>query len=92
MESILQHEKECYLCGRMTDLEEHHVIFGNPNRKNSEKYGLKVWLCAEHHRGNEGPHHRRDVDVALKIMAQTAFEARYGDRDDFRRVFGKSWL
>ena len=41
--SILQKDKECFLCTRMQDLEQHH-IFGGPNRKWSEKYGLKVWL------------------------------------------------
>ena len=47
--SILQKDKECFLCTRMQDLEQHH-IFGGPNRKWSEKYGLKVWLCQRCHR------------------------------------------
>ena len=33
--SILQKDKECFLCTRMQDLEQHH-IFGGPNRKWSE--------------------------------------------------------
>ena len=51
--SIMQHEKECYICRKLVGagvplpgagLEEHH-IFGAANRKLSEHYGLKVWLC-----------------------------------------------
>ena len=41
MKSILQHEKVCFLCGARVGLEEHHV-FGGPNRKWSEKYGMSV--------------------------------------------------
>ena len=44
-----------YLCVTLHDnwnehriLDEHH-IFGGPNRKNSEEYGLKVYLCHDHH-------------------------------------------
>ena len=48
--SILQNEKECYICGLYYPVEEHHVYFG-ANRKISEQNGFKVWLCAEHHRG-----------------------------------------
>ena len=31
--------------------EEHHVVFGAGQRQLSEEYGLKVYLCREHHRG-----------------------------------------
>lgn len=45
--SILGSRKgRCYLCGRYTQTEEHH-IFGGPNRTLSEQYGLKVDLCLE---------------------------------------------
>jgi hypothetical protein len=51
MKSIIQLNKNyCYICREQTGyiverrgLEEHH-IFGGPNRKLSEKYGLKVYL------------------------------------------------
>lgn len=66
--SILQKDKECFLCTRMQDLEQHH-IFGGPNRKWSEKYGLKVWLCPRCHRDpRQGVHFNRDV---MKIMHRT---------------------
>lgn len=49
--SILQKDKECYLCRRFYNLrtvrglEEHHILFGRGRRELSEQYGLKVWLC-----------------------------------------------
>lgn len=93
MKSILQSEKRCWLCGTTRNLNEHHIFFGNPNRKNSEKYGLKVWLCMEHHTGsNYSPHHDRDIDLHLKRIAQKAFEERFGSREDFRKIFGKSYI
>ena len=38
----MQKGERCYLCGRLTGLERHHVIGGVANRKLSEKYGLWV--------------------------------------------------
>lgn len=94
MKSIMQTEKHCYVCGRCTGLELHHCIHGTANRRQADKYGLTVWLCADCHRGAEGVHGRagHDLDVKLKKDAQERFEAVYGDRDAFRRAFGKSWL
>ena len=50
-----KNSRTCYLCVMLHDnwnehriLDEHHV-FGGPNRKNSEEYGLKVYLCHAHH-------------------------------------------
>lgn len=45
--SILQSEKECFMCGTVLNLERHHVIFGTAGRKISDKLGLTVWLCHE---------------------------------------------
>lgn len=54
MRSIVQtDDSKCYLCGgtaywndndMLERLEKHHIFGGNPNRKNSEKYGLFVFL------------------------------------------------
>lgn len=93
MKSILQSEKECYYCGTTVNLEEHHIFFGNKCRSLSEKYGLKIWLCRCHHTGgNESPHRNRKIDLAYKAIAQQKFESTYGSRDDFIRLFVKSYL
>lgn len=93
MRSIIQKEKECYFCKTTQGLECHHIFPGTANRKNSEKYGLKVWLCNRHHTGsNESVHHNSDMMQMLKAIGQQSFEKEYGTREDFIRIFGKSVL
>lgn len=65
---------------------------GVANRRLSEKWGCWVYLCYEHHEGNTGVHHNRDLDLRLKQFAQEVFEAKLGTREDFRRIFGKSYI
>ena len=105
--SIMQDPKsrECYICknwyGRdylWMNLEKHHVIYGKGNRRLSEKYGLTVLLCRHHHKGDihgvsDAIHNNPDKtnDIRLKREAQRAWEARYGSREDFIRVFGQSY-
>ena len=86
MRSILQSERECWWCGANgadDPLDLHHVYFG-PLRVKSEEYGLTVWLChhAHHIFGAEAVHRNRSVRELLQRYAQ----------DDFRRIFGKSYL
>ena len=68
------------------------MIHGIANRKNAEKYGLTVYLCMDCHTGSDGVHHNRAKDLQLIKAAQTYFEEHIGSRDEFRRIFGKSWL
>lgn len=91
MKSILQDEKECFFCKTTMDLEEHHVVYGTANRKQSEKNGLKVWLCHEHHTGNSGVHFNKDLDTQLKELAQKTFEESH-THEEWMRVFGKNYL
>lgn len=93
MESIIQKEKQCLVCGTTYNLHSHHIFFGTANRKQSEKYGLKVWLCAYHHNmSNEGVHFNKHLDNHLKQMGQRHFETRYGSREEFIEKFGKNYL
>lgn len=93
MKSVLQSEKECYVCGTTYNLHSHHIFPGKPNRQLSEKRGLKVWLCLHHHTGsNEAVHNNKDLDLHLKQKAQEYYETHYGDREQFRQEFGKSYL
>ena len=93
MNTVLQSEKECYACGTTYNLHSHHVIYGTSNRKNSEKRGFKVWLCAYHHNmSNEGVHFNKQFDLVLKTKAQAYYEEHYGSREDFVREFGRSYL
>lgn len=81
----------CYFTGT-APVERHH-IFGGANRKNSEKYGFIVPLRPDlHPNGVYAGQSAKLIDLKLKTMAQEYFEREYGTRDDFRRIFGKSYL
>ena len=91
--SIIQKDlNTCIVCDRF-GTEKHHVVFGN-NRKLSDKYGLLVGLCYEHHQGTYGVHGREGnkINRILKEMAQEAFERQVGTREDFMEIFGRSFL
>lgn len=99
MKSIM-HQKDgtCYLCMKLEGnyfpqlvTQEHHVIFGTSNRKLSEKYGLKVYLCLEHHlTGPNAVHRNQAVREMLCRSAQEVFEQHYSNIS-FKEVFGKNW-
>jgi len=90
--SILQSEKACYMTGRTSGLERHHIFGGNPNRRLSAIYGLWVYLTHDaHNEPPDGVHHNRAADLELKRIGQAAFEARYPHLD-FQNVFGKNYL
>lgn len=92
MKSIIQREKQCLICGSW-NIEDHHIFFGNANRKQSEKYGLKVWLCPTHHRGTIGVHGKdgHKLDMQLKELGQKAFEWKH-TREEFIKIFGRNYL
>lgn len=92
MKSIIQTNKEkCFLCGGRAS-EEHHCIHGTANRKLSEKYGLKVYLCTDCHRtGKYAVHNYKETDIKLKIIVQRRFEEEY-PRLSFLKIFGKNYI
>ena len=87
----MQNGERCYLCGRVTGLERHHVLGGVANRPLSEKYGLWVYLCHDCHTGKDGAQYDRKTGDALKRLAQIAFEARHS-HDEWMQVFKKNYL
>ena len=89
--SIMQTERECYLCGRVTNLEEHHIFGGVANRKLSEKYGLKVYLCRRCHTGKNGAQYDKEKNLKLKQEAQKAF-LTHNDLSTWMKLFGKNYL
>ena len=91
MDSILQTEKECWFCGATYGLEEHHIFAGVANRKISEKYGLKVWLCHRHHTGADGAQYDRALNLRLKQDAQKAFE-RTHTHEEWMNLIRKNYL
>ena len=96
MDTIIKGDKKgrCFLCGRTDWIERHHIFNGTANRKKSEKYGLTVHLCHWCH--NEPPygvHFNSNRDLRLKRFAQEQAMEYYGwTVDEFREIFGKSYL
>ena len=107
MKSVIQNKSDhkCYICehflgdcSEKSDLEEHHIFEGTANRRQSEKYGLKVMLCRHHHTGDingskDAVHSKgcNDYDQRLKQIAQVAFEQSHS-REEFMRAFGRNYL
>lgn len=66
-------------------------VFEGRNRKNSEKYGLWVYLCGKHHNlSNEGVHFNKEFDNKLKKLGQEKFEENYPSID-FISIFYKNY-
>lgn len=95
--SILQKQDgTCYLCVTLHDdfqihknLHRHHIFSGTANRRLSEKYGLEVYLCPDHHEnGPEAVHKNKIVRLLLEETAKRAFEKKYPE-EDFRELFGR---
>ena len=85
--------EHCYFTGS-PNCHRHH-IFPGTRRKASEKYGFVIPVAAQLHEfGPDSIHENpnRGLDLRLKQMAQTYFEEHNGTREEFRDIFGKSWL
>lgn len=92
--SLLSTKKECYICLSQSNLEVHHIFFGDPNRNRSDEDGAWCYLCHDCHRGTYGVHGKegKSNNEYLKKRAQRKWEAAYGSREVFRERYGKSWL
>ena len=67
MESIINNEKKCLVCGTTYNLHLHHIFEGTGKRKVSEQYGCWCYLCAKHHNmSDEGVHFNKELDLKLK--------------------------
>lgn len=52
-----------------------------------------MYLCPRHHNMSaDGVHNDTELDRRLRQMGQHEWEAKIGDRDEFIKVFGRSWL
>lgn len=86
-------EGHCFFCSETRNLERHH-IFGGPDRKKSEKYGLCVLLCHAHH--NEPPdgvHFNRErMDYLRRYGQGMAMLMNGWTIEDFIREFGRNYM
>lgn len=94
MDSILNTSRnECFICHTQNGFMERHHIFGAANHHFSEDYGLVVYLCYRCHRSKWGVHQNRDLMDKLHRIGQIAYMEHYDQtEDEFRQIFGKSYL
>lgn len=94
MRSILEkNQNHCFICGSCSNLQQHHIFGGNPNRQISDKYKLTVTLCRECHTGPQGVHFNKALMDQLHKLAQCKAMEFYGwSEDEFREIFGKNYL
>lgn len=84
----------CYVTGRIP-VAIHHVFPGKGRRKLCERYGFIVPLVPDLHNMSDASVHsnpNKGVDLKLKQECQEYFEKHYGNRMEFIKVFGKSYL
>lgn len=81
---------KCCICGSYNAINKHECIYGK-NRSNSIKYGLVVPLCQDHHTGDDGVHHNKDLDIYFHKLAQMYFEKNH-TREEFINIFKENYL
>lgn len=92
-------DRTCYLCILLngdyavrSNLQEHHVMSGTANRRLAERWGLKVYLCLQHHTaGSYAVHNNADIQRRLQQKAQEIFEAQYSHQL-WMREFGRNYI
>ena len=92
-ESIIDNDRCCFICGDTRDLDRHHVFRGESKRSLAEEDGCWVWLCKAHHTmSNEAVHQCTPFRRTLEKYGQYVWEHTYGDREQFRKRYGISYL
>ena len=98
-DSIIQHNRCCYVCGETGGLHRHH-IYGGARRDASEEDGCWIYLCGSHHNlSNEGIHFNKKLDTKVKIQAEKIWINTYVPEltreeqiDAFIKRFGRNYL
>ena len=97
MKSIIQADREnCFICGKNANadyhgLDEHHV-YGASNRKKSEQYGLKIYICHDSCHLN-GVHKNAALNRKVQAIVQRRAMQYYGwTIDDFIGIFGRNYI
>jgi hypothetical protein len=98
MKSIMQTNKECYLCRKLMDISNdwelhlHHIYEGWGNRKVSDRNGFTIWLCGMHHNLSDyGIHFNKDADLEVKQECQRKYEENHS-REEFMQLIGRNYL
>lgn len=94
MNSILQTNKFCWVCGVSKNIMLHHIFYGTGKRALSDKYGLTIYLCGMHHNlSKNGVHFNKQLDNEIKRMAQEKAMEYYGwSEEDWMKIFRRNYL
>ena len=76
----------CAICRRPAT-DRHHIYEGS-RRQASERAGMVVWLCHDHHMAI---HHDEAANLRMKQAAQREFEKTH-TREEFMEIFHKSYI
>ena len=87
----LQEDKCCWVCGSSHALSPHHVFGNTGNRSMSEKYGLVVWMCFNHHTGGAGIHFDTELRKSLQAYAKDEFIKVYSAELFYQKFRGRFW-
>lgn len=94
-ESIICNDRRCYICKRTGELQVHHCIHGNANRKRANEDGLWVYICQRCHTllHDKGMHDKRIQAIGQRRWMETFYP---GDKDkaleEWHKRYGKSFL
>lgn len=71
----------CEVCGK-PNAQKHHIVFKSQGGFNIDlNY---VYLCEEHHRGENSPHGNAECDLRLKRRMQERLYKLFADRRTYR--------
>ncbi len=80
---------QCHRCRKIAPVTHHHLIYGNPRRIYSDHFDLVRKLCMDCH----DELHKRNPQLAenYKRIAEEDFLERWGSREEFIKIFGRSY-
>lgn len=85
---VTEYTEYCLLCGKPAE-HAHHLIYGRGLRELADTDQLIIPLCGKCH----GHIHTDSISGKLsKMFGQAVWEKHYGDREGFRRRYGRSYL
>ena len=79
--------RECYICGRTTQLQMHHMLHGSM-REQADRLGLTCDLCLC---CQQKLHDKGEYDKFIQRAGQRKFEETR-TRKEFMEIFGKNYL
>lgn len=84
-----KHLDKCCVCSSKYQITKHEIFEGSARRINSMKYGFVLPISLDCHKKYQD---NLIFTTKWKIKAQKYFENEYGSREEFIKLFGRSYL